>query len=113
MVKKILKSEFTHIVTAITVIASFMHFVYQNKIDVIQEKHEIERNELKIKIASVERNIGENRYFDVRTLFQENNSEAPYESHFLQKGNFYADTTLQGWLYKSVSPIQVLVMSLK
>lgn len=91
-----------------------MWFIYQNKIDNITQKFEIEKIELKTKIASIERNIGESKYFDVRSFFPSKDETInQQQSHYLIKGNFYADTISQNWSYRNLSPISYIGSELR
>jgi len=82
-------------------------FFYNYRINHIEEKFEIEKAKLKTEIASIERNIGDNKFFDVRQFFiTDNNTKDPlYSSEYIPSGNFYADTTDTNWNYSQISPL--------
>lgn len=82
-------------------------FLWNYESDRKDEKHAAEITELKTKISSIERNIGENDYFDVKQLFLSDNdrNEPSPKSSYIASGNFYVDTTNTNWTYKQIPPV--------
>lgn len=94
-------------VTVLGLLGTSAGFLWDYASDRKDEKHEAEITELKTKISSIERNIGENDYFDVKQLFMSNNdrNEPSPKSSYIASGNFYADTTNKNWAYKQIPPV--------
>lgn len=88
-------------------VASVITWLYVYRIDNLKEKHSAEITELNTKISSIERNIGENDYFDVKQLFvsDNNRNKSLPNSDYIASGNFYADTTNTNWTYKQIPPV--------
>ncbi|SDY13014.1 hypothetical protein SAMN05444411_1332 [Lutibacter oricola] len=104
--KKRTKKNIIFFITVATPVIGILMFFYNYKIENIKDKYEIEKAELKTKISSIERNIGDNKYFDVRQFFTTDNTKDPiYSSEYISQGNFYADTTDTNWIYKKISPL--------
>lgn len=110
---KQLKNNIIFFLAVATPVVGIMWFIYERQIEHIEKKFEIEKAELKGKIASIERNIGDSKYFDVRSFFPSNNAISNQKSHFIKKGNFYADTTNQNWSYRNMSPVTYIGSALK
>ncbi|TXD54057.1 MULTISPECIES: hypothetical protein [unclassified Polaribacter] len=89
-------------------IGSILVWLYNYRIDNLKEKHSSEITQLNTKISSIERNIGENDYFDVKQLFVSKNNKLLPNSSYLASGNFYADTTSSKWNYKQISPVNFI-----
>lgn len=106
---KIEKKRNTHLywIGILAFLGSIVGFLWNYQSDRKDEKHATEITELKTKISSIERNIGENDYFDVKQLFLSENdrNEPSPKSSYVASGNFYADTTDTDWTYKQIPPI--------
>jgi len=94
-------------IAVIGALASVLTWLYVYGIDNLKEKHSAEIIELNTKISSIERNIGENDYFDVKQLFfsDNNRNQSLPHSNYIASGNFYADTTNTNWTYKQIPPV--------
>lgn len=92
------------------IVLPIIFFLYNYRIDILNDKHQAEIMVLETKISSIERNIGENDYFDVKNLFvSDGQGNKPlFQSNFVPSGNFYADTTSTEWFYKEISPISYI-----
>lgn len=103
------KKRNTHLywIAILGVLGPAIGFLWNYESDRKEEKHAAEITELKTKISSIERNIGENDYFDVKQLFlADNDRNAPTpKSNYVASGNFYADTTNTNWTYKQIPPV--------
>jgi len=109
-IKKKTQNLIVLIITIATPIASVLFFFFNQHNQHLKEKFEIQKAELQIKIASIERNIGDSEYFDVREFFnvQKIKTNPISSSHYIPSGNFYADTTDNKWAYKQISPISFI-----
>ncbi|NJN28599.1 MAG: hypothetical protein HC819_22785 [Cyclobacteriaceae bacterium] len=108
-----LRNNILFFIAVATPAIGIMWFIYETKIEIIEQQFEMEKAELKVKIASIERNIGDNKYFDVRSFFPSNSANSNEHSHYIMKGNFYADTTSQSWSYRNLSPVSYIGSELK
>lgn len=103
------KKRNTHLywIGILAFLGSIVGFLWTYQSNNKDERHAIELTELKTKISSIERNIGENDYFDVKQLFiSDNNRNTPsVKSNYIASGNFYADTTNTNWNYKQIPPV--------
>lgn len=104
--RKHLRERILFWLAILTPICSVIVFLYERELENTKTKFEIEKLELKTKIASIERNIGDSDYFDVRRLFGGNSKTD--NADYILSGNFYADTTNNNWNYKKVSPVRYL-----
>lgn len=108
-----IRNNILFFIAVATPVIGIMWFIYENKIENIEQQFEIEKAELKVKIASIERNIGDSKYFDVRSFFPSNSAISSEHSQYIKKGNFYADTTNQSWNYRNLSPVTYIGSELK
>jgi len=89
------------------VVYSLNSYFNEKKIDDINSKHVTEIRELQSKILSIDRNIGSEKYFDIRSFIYTGQKENP-DVEFLSKSGFYANTKLANFDFEENNEIEFL-----
>jgi hypothetical protein len=79
----------------------YLHVDSQTKIEKLSQKYEKEINRLESLISSIERRIGDNKYFDIKSFFIKDPQKVQLSerSEFHDKDEFYASLDKSRWKY--------------
>jgi len=84
---------------------AIMQYFHQKEISIMEKQHSLDLKELRIKITSIKRLIGDSEYFDINNLFitKEQTMNVPANLKFFESDQFYAIEKTSNLIYKKYS----------
>lgn len=81
------------------------------EIEGLEVAHSIQIEQLKSRILSIERDIGEQRYFDLRKFIINENqiNEVDSDLTYFENGDFYVNTINDYWDFKEMTEIEYII----
>ncbi len=82
-------------------------YFQEKKIESLKENYKNSIQKLEANILSIDRNVGEKKYFDIRNFIYSEGQQSSGSEYFT-KGNFYANTQIENFSFQQFSEIDFI-----